>query len=203
VYEATRERDGVRVVVKVYEVDDAAVEARIEQEFQLVQRVTGEGVVRALGLERIANDLVLLFEHVEGVNLQQYADGRPLDIDDFLAISIAVTRSLAAIHEQRIVHRDIKPSNLLIRADTDRQVFIADFGISDLLDNERRHLYESDVLRGSLPYISPEQTGRTNRRVDFRSDLYSLGVTFYELLTGVRPFESPTPAANRARAKRQ
>jgi PAS domain S-box-containing protein len=195
VYEATRERDGVRVVVKVYEVDDAAVEARIEQEFQLVQRVTGEGVVRALGLERIANDLVLLFEHVEGVNLQQYADGRPLDIDDFLAISIAVTRSLAAIHEQRIVHRDIKPSNLLIRADTDRQVFIADFGISDLLDNERRHLYESDVLRGSLPYISPEQTGRTNRRVDFRSDLYSLGVTFYELLTGVRPFESPTSAA--------
>jgi PAS domain S-box-containing protein len=195
VYEATRERDGVRVVAKVYEVDDPVIEARVEQEFQLVQRLTGEGVVRALGLERIADDLVLLFEHVDGVNLEQHADGRALPLDEFLSIAIAVSRTLATIHEQRIVHRDIKPSNLLIRPGPGTQVFIADFGISDLLDNERRHLYEADALRGSLPYISPEQTGRTNRRVDSRSDLYSLGVTFYELLTGMRPFEGATPAA--------
>jgi PAS domain S-box-containing protein len=194
VYEATRERDGVRVVAKVYEVDDPVVEARVEQEFQLVQRLTGDGVVRALGLERIANDLVLLFEHVDGMNLEQHAGGRPLAPDEFLPIAIALSRTLAVIHEQRIVHRDIKPSNLLIQAGSG-QVFIADFGISDLLENERRHLYEPDAVRGSLPYISPEQTGRTNRRVDFRSDLYSLGVTFYELLTGVRPFEGPTSAA--------
>ena len=194
VYEATRERDGLRVVAKVYEVGDPVVEARVEQEFHLVQRLTGEGVVRALGLERIANDLVLIFEHVEGMNLEQHADGKPLALDEFFTISIALARTLAAIHEQRIVHRDIKPSNLLIQPST-QQVFIADFGISDLLDSERRHLYESDALRGSLPYISPEQTGRTNRRVDFRSDLYSLGASFYELLTGVRPFQGVSSAA--------
>jgi PAS domain S-box-containing protein len=195
VYEATRERDALRVVAKVYEVEDPVIEARVEQEFQLVQRLTSEGVVRALGLERIANDLVLIFEHVEGMNLEQYAGGKPLAIDEFLSIAIALSRTLAAIHEQRIVHRDIKPSNLLIRPGPNPQIFIADFGISDLLDNERRHLYEADVLRGSLPYISPEQTGRINRRVDSRSDLYSLGVTFYELLTGVRPLQGATTAA--------
>jgi predicted ATPase/tRNA A-37 threonylcarbamoyl transferase component Bud32 len=194
VYEATRERDGVRVVAKVYEVGDPMVEARVEQEFHLVSRLTGEGVVRALGIERIANELVLIFEHVEGVNLEEYAGGRGLPLDEFLMISIAVVRTLASIHEQRIVHRDIKPSNLLIQPDS-KKVFIADFGISDLLDSERRHLYETDVLRGSLPYISPEQTGRTNRRVDFRSDLYSLGASFYELLTGERPFQGVSSIA--------
>jgi PAS domain S-box-containing protein len=194
VYEATRERDAVRIVAKVYEVEDPVIEARVEQEFQLVQRMTCEGVVRPLGLERIGNDLVLIFEHVEGMNLEQYAGGKPLAIDEFLSIAIALSRTLAAIHEQRIVHRDIKPSNLLLEPDS-KQVFIADFGISVLLDNERRHLYESDVLGGSLPYMSPEQTGRTNRRVDFRSDLYSLGASFYQLLTGVRPFEGVSSAA--------
>ncbi len=194
VYEATRERDGLRVVAKVYEVGDPVVEARVEQEFHLVQRLTGEGVVRALGIERIANDLVLIFEHVEGMNLEQYAAGKPLPIDEFLTLAIGLTRTLAAIHEQRIVHRDIKPSNLLLQPSS-KQVFIADFGISDLLDSERRHLYEVDALRGSLPYISPEQTGRTNRRVDFRSDLYSLGASFYELLTGARPFQGVSSAA--------
>jgi serine/threonine protein kinase len=62
-----------------------------------------------------------------------------------------------------------------------------------LLEHERRHIYDSDVFVGTLPYISPEQTGRTSRAVDFRSDLYSLGVTFYELLTGCRPFENLAP----------
>ncbi len=194
VYEATRERDAVRVVAKVYEIDDPAIAARVEQEFQLVQHVTGEGVVRALGLERVANDLVLIFEHFEGMSLEQYAGGRPLELDEFLSIAILLTRTLAVIHEQRIVHRAIKPSNLLLSPDG-KQVFIADFGISALLDNDRRHLYESDVLQGSLPYMSPEQTGRTNRRVDFRSDLYSLGVSFYQLLTGERPIRGVTSAA--------
>jgi PAS domain S-box-containing protein len=193
VYEATRERDGLRVVAKVFEVGDLAVEARVEHEFRLVQRMAIEGVVRAIGLERIGNELVLLFEHVEGVNLHQYAAGRPLPIDEFLRLAIALAGTLATIHERRVVHRDIKPSNLLIQPSTG-QVSFADFGISVLLESERRHLFDPDVLLGTLPYISPEQTGRTKRSVDFRSDLYSLGASFYELLTAHQPFESISPA---------
>ncbi len=192
VYEATRERDGVRVVAKVFEVDDPAVEARVEHEFRLVQRLTIEGVVRAIGLERVGNELVLLFEHVEGVNLEQYCEGRRLEIDEFLGLAIALSGTLATIHDERIVHRDIKPSNLLIQPSG--RVLFADFGISVLLENERRHLYDPNVLQGTLPYVSPEQTGRTKRSVDFRSDLYSLGASFYELLSGQRPFLSNTPA---------
>jgi PAS domain S-box-containing protein len=193
VYEATRERDGLRVVAKVFEVGDPAVEARVEHEFRLVQRMAIDGVVRAIGLEWIGNELVLLFEHVEGVNLHQYAEGRGLPIDEFLRLAIALTSTLATIHDQRVVHRDIKPSNLLIHRNTGRVSF-ADFGISVLLESERRHLFDPDVLLGTLPYISPEQTGRTKRTVDFRSDLYSLGASFYELLTGSQPFQSSTPA---------
>ena len=99
---------------------------------------------------------------------------------------------LARVHARRVIHRDIKPTNILIEPDTGR-VYLADFGISVLLESERRHIYDPDVLEGTLPYISPEQTGRTGRAVDFRSDLYSLGVTFYELLTGRRPFEFAAP----------
>ncbi|MFV8749193.1 protein kinase domain-containing protein [Nannocystaceae bacterium ST9] len=192
VYEATRERDGTRVVAKVFEVDDPAVEARVEHEFRLVQRIDCEGVVRAIGIERVGNELALLFEHVESINLRHYAAGRSLAIDEFLRVAIALTETLATIHERRVIHRDIKPSNLLIRPDG--RVLFADFGIAVLLESERRHLYDSDVMQGTLPYISPEATGRTKRSVDFRSDLYSLGASFYELLTGEQPFASVSPA---------
>ncbi|MCA9684257.1 MAG: AAA family ATPase, partial [Myxococcales bacterium] len=101
-------------------------------------------------------------------------------------------RTLAAIHEQRVIHRDIKPTNLLIDPESKR-VSIADFGISVLLESERERINDPEIVEGTLPYLSPEQSGRTHREVDFRSDLYSLGVTFYELLTGRRPFNAGTP----------
>ncbi|MFV8755271.1 protein kinase domain-containing protein [Nannocystaceae bacterium ST9] len=201
VYEARRDRDGELVIAKVFDVADPAIEARAEHEFQLIHRLEIAGVVRALALERAGSQLVLLLERVPGVNLDEYAAGEPLALDDsvgagarlgFLHIAIALARTLAQVHERGILHRDIKPSNILVDGES-RQVFLADFGLSMLVASDTRYFSDPDVVEGTLPYISPEQTGRIKRAVDFRSDLYSLGATFYELLTGRRPFVATTP----------
>ncbi|PRP99310.1 AAA family ATPase [Enhygromyxa salina] len=192
VYEAVRKRDDKRVVAKVFELGDDGVEARVEHEFRLLQQLDVVGVVRALGVERAGDRLVLLLDYVDGVNLAQFADGQPIDVDVFLPKALSLVATLGRVHERRIVHRDIKPSNVLVEAATG-DVFLADFGISVLLESERQHLFDPEVIEGTLPYVSPEQTGRTTREVDFRSDLYSLGATFYELLTGRRPFEANEP----------
>ncbi|PRQ03762.1 Sporulation kinase E [Enhygromyxa salina] len=192
VYEAQRKRDGKRVIAKVFELGDDGVEARVEHEFRLLEQLDVEGVVRALGVERVGDQLVLLLDYIVGENLEQHARGEPITVDAFLAIARSLAATLARVHGRRVVHRDIKPSNVLVEAGT-HEVYLADFGISVLLESERQHLYDPEVLAGTLPYVSPEQTGRTTREVDFRSDLYSLGVTFYELLTGRRPFEASEP----------
>ncbi len=192
VYEAVHERDGRVVIAKVFDIEGEADEDRVQREFELIRSLDVEGVVRALDLRRVGDQLVLLLERVPGENLAEFARGQALELDVFWSIATQLTDILARTHAARVVHRDIKPANILLEAETG-QVYLADFGISVLLENERRHIYDSDVFVGTLPYISPEQTGRTSRTVDFRSDLYSLGVTFYELLTGCRPFENLAP----------
>jgi PAS domain S-box-containing protein len=193
VFEAIREHDQRTVVAKIYDIEaNEGLEARVQHEFRLIHGLEVEGVVRALALERAGNQLALVLDWCEGVNLEEYCAGQPLAIDEFLAIALQITRALTDVHAQRVIHRDLKPTNLLINPVTKR-VAIADFGISVLLESERERINDPAVVEGTLPYISPEQTGRTGREVDFRSDLYSLGVTFYELLTGRRPFEADTP----------
>jgi predicted ATPase/signal transduction histidine kinase/tRNA A-37 threonylcarbamoyl transferase component Bud32 len=192
VYEAVHERDGRVVIAKVFDIEGEADEDRVQREFELIRSLDVEGVVRALDLRRVGDQLVLLLERVPGENLAEFARGQALALEVFWPIAIQLADILARTHAARVVHRDIKPANILLDADTGK-VFLADFGISVLLEHERRHIYDSDVFVGTLPYISPEQTGRTSRAVDFRSDLYSLGVTFYELLTGCRPFENLAP----------
>jgi PAS domain S-box-containing protein len=193
VYAAVREQDQREVVAKVYELeDDESLEARVEHEFQLIHDLDVEGVVRALALERAGTKLAVVLDWCEGVNLEEFAAGRPLPLELFFEIALQLTRSLADVHAQRVIHRDIKPTNILIDPQT-HAVSIADFGISVLLESERERINDPSVVEGTLPYISPEQTGRVHREVDFRSDLYSLGVTFYEMLTGRRPFSGRSP----------
>ncbi|NVB36636.1 AAA family ATPase [Pseudenhygromyxa sp. WMMC2535] len=192
VYEAIREEDGLVVIAKIFELVDEDTQARAEHEFALIQSLDVEGVVKALSLRRVGDQLVLLLERVPGLDLAAYTQNRDLELPAFLAIATQIAEILARVHARHVIHRDIKPTNILIEPETGR-VHLADFGISVLLESERRRLYDPEVITGSLPYISPEQTGRTSRAVDFRSDLYSLGVTLYELLTRRRPFVSSSP----------
>jgi predicted ATPase/signal transduction histidine kinase/tRNA A-37 threonylcarbamoyl transferase component Bud32 len=193
VFAAIRESDQREVVAKVYDlVDDRSLEARVEHEFRLIRDLEVDNVVRALALERAGTKIVVVLDWCAGVNLDEFANGKPLPLELFLNIALQISRVLADVHAQRVIHRDIKPTNILIDPAT-HAVSLADFGISVLLESERERINDPSVVAGTLPYVSPEQTGRTHREVDFRSDLYSLGVTFYELLTGRRPFSGHSP----------
>ncbi|WP_442940610.1 trifunctional serine/threonine-protein kinase/ATP-binding protein/sensor histidine kinase [Nostoc sp.] len=123
----------------------------------------------------------------------QWGAGGTLEsLMEFLQIAIALCNTLDILYRERIIHKDIKPSNILINPDS-KQVKLIDFSIASLLPRETQTLVNPNVLEGTLAYISPEQTGRMNRGIDYRTDFYSLGITFYELLTGVLPFESNDP----------
>ncbi|MGK7928321.1 MAG: serine/threonine protein kinase, partial [Spirulina sp.] len=113
-------------------------------------------------------------------------------IAEFLNIAIQLAEILHQLHQNRVIHKDIKPANILIHPET-QQVKLIDFSISTLLPKETQTIQTPNVLEGTLAYLSPEQTGRMNRGIDYRSDFYSLGVTFYEFLTRKLPFISDDP----------
>ncbi|MBP0029094.1 MAG: protein kinase [Roseofilum sp. Guam] len=123
------------------------------------------------------------------ISLAEYYQSSTLDLPEFLSLGIQLSQILHQLHQHRVIHKDIKPANILIHPET-KEVQLIDFSISSLLPKETQTLQTPNVLEGTLAYISPEQTGRMNRGIDYRSDFYSLGVTFYELLNGNLPFET-------------
>jgi PAS domain S-box-containing protein len=192
VFAAIRESDRRPVLVKLFELDPhEALEVRVEHEFRALQGLELNGVVEALALERGHGYVALIYDWCEGVNLDEYRSGQPLALSEAMNVAQQLARRLADIHRHKLIHRNIKPSNVFIEPHS-KTVMLADLGISVLLERERQRIDDAWVIESSLPYVSPEQTGRTHHGVDFRSDLYSLGVTLYELLTGRRPFDANT-----------
>ena len=180
VYAAVRDRDGREVVLKSYASEQLE---RAERELEALRRAAGPGVIGAVELDRSSEQPVLVLERARGISLSSFAQ-TPLDARTFLRIAIALADALARIHAARIVHKDVKPSNIVIDPDT-LELAIVDFDLAADLGAADAQL---SVVEGSLPYIAPEQTGRINHGVDFRSDLYSLGATFHHLLTSQPPF---------------
>ncbi|MFV8750628.1 protein kinase domain-containing protein [Nannocystaceae bacterium ST9] len=200
VWWGVREHDQLPVIAKLFAIEHRSDgvqtrlsnQARVDHEFEMIRRLELPGVVRALALERAGEHLVLVLEAHRGVDLGEFVRRAPLATEAFFAVAVQISRILAEVHEQRVVHRDIKPTNILIDVESG-EVVLTDFGISQLLESERGRIHDRDIMEGTLPYMAPEQTGRTAREVDFRSDLYSLGVTFYEALTGQVPFTADSP----------
>jgi len=118
--------------------------------------------------------------------------GRPWRSEDFLRLAVALSGALGRLHQRGLVHKDIKPSNIVVNSATG-QVWLTGFGIASRLPRERQSPEPFEFIAGTLPYMAPEQTGRMNRSIDSRSDLYSLGITFYEMLTGTLPFAAADP----------
>ncbi|MDM8565645.1 serine/threonine-protein kinase PknK [Candidatus Halobeggiatoa sp. HSG11] len=125
----------------------------------------------------------------KGESLKQLIANRSLTIKEFLPLAIQIADNLGHIHVANIIHKDINPSNIIVNTKT-QQLKIIDFGIASHLPRENPTLKNPKQLEGALPYLSPEQTGRINRSIDYRTDLYSLGITFYEILCGKLPFDT-------------
>ena len=148
-----------------------------------------EGIIQTYDLQRYENRYALIMEDMGGISLAEYSQRESLSLSEFLEIAIELAKILHHLHNSGIIHKDIKPANILIHPKT-KQIKLIDFSISIILPKETQTLQTTKSLEGTLAYLSPEQTGRMNRAVDYRSDFYSLGVTFYELLMGALPFVS-------------
>ena len=166
--------------------------ARLRHEYEISSGLNVDGVVRPYGLQKYGSGLVLVLEDFGGIPLKKIINTHGIPAETFFHISIQVVSTLAELHRKQIIHKDIKPSNIIYNPET-RQVKITDFGISTALSREYQKVVNPDILEGSLFYLSPEQTGRMNRAIDYRTDFYSLGVTFYEILTGQLPFQARDP----------
>ena len=192
IYRAVRVADGVAVVIKTLDAEYPSRQsvAELRREFHIAERLQpAEGVIRVHGLEAHGNGSVAIVLEPFGRSLAQelLAQGhRPVPLARFFTIAMGVSETLARVHQLDVVHKDVEPRNIL--ADETGAVRLIDFGISSELSLERQDYASSKPLEASLPYISPEQTGRMNRDLDYRSDFYSLGVTLFELLTGELPF---------------
>lgn len=165
---------------------------RYQQEYEITRSLNVNSIVKAYDLQRHKNSLVMLLEDFGGQSLKSLLSETQFSLEDFLVIAIKITEGLTAIHQANIIHKDINPSNIVYNSQTG-DLKIIDFGISSRLSQEFTTVLPPNQLEGTLAYIAPEQTGRMNRGVDYRSDFYSLGVTLYELLTNRLPFETSDP----------
>ncbi|MEM7734321.1 MAG: ATP-binding protein, partial [Deinococcota bacterium] len=191
VYKAQRVSDDQAVVLKLLnrEYPSSAELARFKREYSLLRSLKGEGIVKVYSAEAFMHSLVIVLEDFGGRSLANILQQGPLDVATFLHIAIKITKNLATIHQQQVIHKDVTPANIVWNPQTG-QLKIIDFGIAARLSEQPLEALSPNALEGALPYISPEQSGRMNRGVDYRSDFYSLGVTFYEMLLGFLPFEN-------------
>ncbi|MDM8547654.1 EAL domain-containing protein [Candidatus Venteria ishoeyi] len=189
VYRAIRKQDKYPVILKILKQDypDPAALSRYKQEYKVIHNLNVEGAIKAYAIEKYKNTLFIALEDIGGLSLKRLAGNHPVSIKDFLSVAIKIADSLGHLHAANIIHKDINPSNIVLNPKTG-ELKIIDFGISSYLLREIPNLKNPDKLEATLAYCSPEQSGRINRSLDYRSDLYSLGITFYELVTGKLPF---------------
>ncbi len=164
---------------------------RLEHEYALKAELDANWAARPVALTRYNGGMALVLEDPGGTPADRLL-GRPLDVSHFLRIAIPLAGALRHVHERGLIHKDIKPANILVDS-ASGGVWLTGFGIASRLPRERQAPAPPEVIAGTLAYMAPEQTGRMNRSVDSRSDLYALGVTFYELLTGTLPFTAADP----------
>lgn len=191
VYRARQEAGNQLVVLKVLKQDYPLPKkiAAFKGEYELTRSLQGEGIIHAYNLTADQNRLVMVLEDCGGASLAQALRTNRLPLADLLPLAIRVADIVGEVHQQHVIHKDVNPSNIVWNPQTGRLKLI-DFCIATRLSRENPRLLHPTAVEGTLAYMSPEQTGRMNRAVDYRTDLYSLGVTFYELLTGQLPFSA-------------
>ena len=194
VYRGIKNYDNTPVILKVLKEDYPNPQeiVRYRKEYAITHSLNLEGVIKAYSQQEYQRSLVIVLEDFGGESLVKWMKLSPeayypMPLSEFLSLAIKITEILGNIHSSNVIHKDINPGNIVLNPETG-QVKIIDFGISTRLTSNSLPLVHPHGLEGTLAYMSPEQTGRMNRTLDYRTDFYSLGVTFYELLTGKLPF---------------
>jgi hypothetical protein len=164
---------------------------RLFQEFALKDELDGVWAVRPLELRRDGGRAMLLLEDPDAEPLDRLI-GAPLEPGQFLHLAIGMVTALGKAHQRGLVHKDVKPANIRVNRTTG-EVRLTGFGIASRLPRERQASDPPETISGTLAYIAPKQTGRMNRSIDSHSDLYALGMTLYQMLTGVLPFAASDP----------
>src|SRR3979490_1482063 len=166
---------------------------RLAREYGLKDELDGAWALRPLELVRERGRTMLVLEDTRSEPLDRLL-GAPMEVRSFLHLAIAIAAALTQVHRRGLVHKDIKPANILVNRTTG-EVKLTGFGIASRLPRERQAAAAPRAIAGTLAYMAPEQTGRMNRSIDSRSDLYAFGVTLYEMLTGALPFTASDPMA--------
>src|SRR5467141_494205 len=188
---ADGDRAAVLAVLRAAEHPTPATLERLAREYGLRDELDGAWAVRPLELVRERGRIMLVLEDTCGEPLDRLL-GLPMELRSFLRLAIAVAAALSQVHRRDLVHKDIKPANILVDRTTG-EVKLTGFGIASRLPRERQAAAPPESIAGTLAYMAPEQTGRMNRSIDARSDLYALGVTLYQMLTGSLPFTAADP----------
>jgi predicted ATPase/GAF domain-containing protein len=193
VYRAYSQHLALPVILKVLRTDNASPYdiARLQHEYAMLHALDVPGVVKAYAFESEPSYMLVL-EDIGGESLDRLIPAGGIDLDTFFLLALRITETLGQIHQRHTMHKDLNPANVVLHLAT-LQVRLIDFGISTSLTSEDSDFLHPTMLESTLSYMSPEQTGRMNRSIDYRTDFYSLGVTCYELLTGHLPFESEDP----------
>ncbi|MGK0289148.1 MAG: putative ATPase/GAF domain-containing protein, partial [bacterium] len=194
IYQGIRELDHLPVIIKLHANTFPRTEDldQHHREFEIGKNLQHDHIIQYYSIERYKHGLAIITENFNAVSLSKIIKKKPFSVEQFLPIAIQFTSALLAIHQENIIHKDIKPQNAVINVET-QTLKLIDFGIASQLETETQTVVNPNRIEGSLLYMSPEQTGRMNRDVDYRTDLYSLGVSFYELLSGKPPFTSLDP----------
>ena len=181
----------ILVVASLSEHPVQGILERLEHEYALRDELNSDWAARPLTLAHRKGRTMLILEDPGGEPLDRLL-GQPMELTRFLRFAVGLSAALGKLHQQGLIHKDVKPANILANSATGA-VWLTGFGIASRLPRERQSPEPPEVIAGTLAYMAPEQTGRMNRSIDSRSDLYSLGVTFYQMLTGSLPFTAADP----------
>ncbi|MBD1823127.1 AAA family ATPase [Cyanobacteria bacterium FACHB-DQ100] len=193
-YRAAIAQTSDRVALKVSKTDHPKVEelTRLKHEYKILQGLNIPGVIQPLALENYRGGCAIVLPDLQGQPLDTFLAQQPLALEHFLRLAIQLAAILVQLHQNKIIHKDLNPHNILVKPDS-LEVQIFDFSVASCLSKEEKTDRTISLIEGNLSYIAPEQTGRMNRSIDYRSDFYSLGVTFYQMLTGQLPYETTDP----------
>ena len=193
IYRARRLVDSRSVILKTLKEEYPPLDevVKYKREYEIACSLqTLPSVGKMLALEKAGHRLVLVLEDFQGTSLMKLLKKNgAFQLVEALSLGLRMAGCLGDIHAARVVHKDVNPNNFLLNPSTD-ELKIIDFGLASLFPKESPTALKPGSMEGTLAYIAPEQTGRLNHSVDYRSDYYSLGATLYHLLTGKLPFES-------------